>query len=194
LKQVLADILQEKWKVSTIQKISAWLDPRQKNHLESVFGASVQESVEIKSNTVKLAKLYYRDPQISTNNDPSEEAEGEHSSTFRDIFSASTSKPKSSSFDVQIWDEINSYDSLKLSSHTLADFDILKWWQSNQLNFPILNKLARSILCIPASSSKPETVFSAAGFIKAPRRSNLAPEVLDDLLVSKSNLDLTKYA
>ena len=41
------------------------------------------------------------------------------------------------------------------------DRELLKWWKVNGLVYPKLARLARSVLCIPASSS--ERVCSAAG-------------------------------
>jgi hypothetical protein len=52
--------------------------------------------------------------------------------------------------------------------------------------------VARSILCIPASSSKSECNFSDAGNTLTAKRNGLKPSTLDTLLFMRSNLDLLK--
>lgn len=64
------------------------------------------------------------------------------------------------------------------------DRDLLKWWKVNGLVYPKLARLARSVLCIPASSSNSssERVFSAAGRTIEQRRTALKPETVDAIL------------
>jgi len=39
----------------------------------------------------------------------------------------------------------------------------LHWWEQNEFCFPNLAKVARSILCIPATSTPSERLFATAG-------------------------------
>ena len=48
--------------------------------------------------------------------------------------------------------------------------DVLDFWKQNQDVFPLLAKMARIVLAIPASSAKSESVFSTGGLIVTPRR------------------------
>ena len=48
--------------------------------------------------------------------------------------------------------------------------DVLDFWKQNQDVFPLLAKMARIVLAIPASSAKSEHVFSTGGLIVTPRR------------------------
>ncbi len=41
--------------------------------------------------------------------------------------------------------------------------DLFKWWQKNCIRFPVLAKLARMYLAIPASSTSCERIFSHSG-------------------------------
>ena len=65
--------------------------------------------------------------------------------------------------------------------------DILIWWRHNQEELPLLSKLARMILAIPASSAKSERVFSVGGLIVSCRRGSLAPTKVEQLIVLKEN-------
>ncbi len=59
--------------------------------------------------------------------------------------------------------------------------DPLGWWKENEGRFPNMSKLARSFLCIPASSTPAERIFSAAGNICSQKRASLSCEHVDML-------------
>ncbi|XP_077386781.1 E3 SUMO-protein ligase ZBED1-like [Festucalex cinctus] len=65
--------------------------------------------------------------------------------------------------------------------------DVLQWWKE-QVDLPLLSKLARSYLSIPATSVPSERVFSTAGDIITAERSRLLPEHVDQLIFLKKNL------
>ncbi|XP_077359877.1 E3 SUMO-protein ligase ZBED1-like [Festucalex cinctus] len=65
--------------------------------------------------------------------------------------------------------------------------DVLQWWKE-QVDLPLLLKLARSYLSIPATSVPSERVFSTAGDIITAERSRLLPEHVDQLIFLKKNL------
>ena len=52
----------------------------------------------------------------------------------------------------------------------------LEWWRNKTAKLPIMSKLARRVLCIPATSAPSERVFSAAGLTIANRRASLNAE------------------
>lgn len=52
--------------------------------------------------------------------------------------------------------------------------DPLLWWRANAARYPTLAKLAKSFLCIPATSTPSERLFSAAGNIASKRRASLS--------------------
>ncbi|XP_061573771.1 zinc finger BED domain-containing protein 4-like [Cololabis saira] len=62
--------------------------------------------------------------------------------------------------------------------------DVLQWWK-DQVDLPLLSKLARSYLSIPATSVPSERVFSTAGDIITAERSRLLPEHVDQLIFLK---------
>lgn len=84
------------------------------------------------------------------------------------------------------WDEFelylrtvdySSYDNENDRKHLVEYF-----WKENKAHFPKLYNLVRKQLHVPASSGSSERVFSDAGRTIEPRRTNVKPDVLDDLL------------
>jgi hypothetical protein len=72
------------------------------------------------------------------------------------------------------------------------DFNVLYWRKSHCSEFPVLAKVARFILSIPASSAESERVFSASSNTETEKRSRLLPANVNALLVIKSNTRLIK--
>jgi len=61
--------------------------------------------------------------------------------------------------------------------------DLLPWWKNRQSAFPKLARLARSLLCIPATSASSERNFSRSGLIVTDKRSSIAPQAVNDLII-----------
>ena len=61
--------------------------------------------------------------------------------------------------------------------------DPLEWWRQRETKFPILVKLAKRILIIPATSAPSERVFSNAGITISNDRANLLPEKAEMLIL-----------
>ncbi|KAJ4930290.1 hypothetical protein JOQ06_019295 [Pogonophryne albipinna] len=59
--------------------------------------------------------------------------------------------------------------------------DPLRWWRENKGRFPVLSKLARSFLCIPATSTPSERIFSVAGNICSQKRASLSRDHVEML-------------
>lgn len=70
---------------------------------------------------------------------------------------------------------------------TAKQDDPLSWWRENEGRFPTLSNLARSLLCIPATSTPAEPIFSAAGNICSQKRARLTPEHVDMLTFLSMN-------
>ncbi|XP_064468535.1 E3 SUMO-protein ligase ZBED1-like [Ornithodoros turicata] len=69
--------------------------------------------------------------------------------------------------------------------------DPCKWWNEVcQHKFPILGKLARKYLGIPATSASSERAFSVAGNVATPRRASLLPSHVQQLTFLHDNLRL----
>ncbi|KAL3053074.1 hypothetical protein OYC64_005576 [Pagothenia borchgrevinki] len=59
--------------------------------------------------------------------------------------------------------------------------DPLRWWRENKERFPVLSKLARSFLRIPATSTPSERIFSVAGNICSQKRASLSRDHVEML-------------
>ena len=66
--------------------------------------------------------------------------------------------------------------------------DRLLWWKVNEKSYPILSKLAKYILAIPASSATSERIFSAGGIIVNDLRCLLDDEKVEDILKIRLNI------
>ncbi|KAG8199485.1 hypothetical protein JTE90_009333 [Oedothorax gibbosus] len=64
------------------------------------------------------------------------------------------------------------------------------WWKTQgQAQFPILAKLAKRILCIPATSIPPERVFLKKGRIFSEKRKLIVPKYIDQFMFLNINID-----
>lgn len=60
--------------------------------------------------------------------------------------------------------------------------NILKYWQAKQYQYPVISRIARDYLAIPASSAASERIFSVGGDIVTKKRNRLLPSTLRYLL------------
>ena len=68
----------------------------------------------------------------------------------------------------------------------------LQWWKFRGVKYPLLRKLARKMLCIPATSAPSERVFSVAGLTISKLRTKLKPDNASCLVFLKENWKLSK--
>ncbi|KAF7124402.1 hypothetical protein RHSIM_Rhsim12G0109500 [Rhododendron simsii] len=66
------------------------------------------------------------------------------------------------------------------------EFDILAWWKSNGLKYPILQAIARDVLAVPVSTVASESSFSTSGRVVSPSRNRLHPKTLEALMCTQS--------
>ena len=85
--------------------------------------------------------------------------------------------------------ELDVYLEEKLHPHKFGDvddeFDILEYWKSNALKFPILSMMARDILAIPVSSVASKSAFSTGGRVLNKFRSSLLPSTIEALVCAQ---------
>ncbi len=85
----------------------------------------------------------------------------------------------------KVIDEIEHY----LASATISEKEnSLSFWRHNEDRFPILSKLALKYLSMPATSASVERLFSVGGSIISSRRSSMAIETAEKLILYKDYL------
>lgn len=87
-------------------------------------------------------------------------------------------------------DEANEYfDEARMTGRSSG---VLKWWGKHDQKFPVLAKLARLVLAIPATSAASESAFSISSCVISARRSNIAPYNASQILFVHDNYDLVQ--
>lgn len=71
-----------------------------------------------------------------------------------------------------------------------AQFDILKYWESQKITSPILYRLAMVVLAAPSTQVSVERAFSGLKLILTDHRMRLTEKSVENLLVLKLNSDL----
>ncbi|XP_076916049.1 zinc finger BED domain-containing protein RICESLEEPER 2-like [Bidens hawaiensis] len=62
------------------------------------------------------------------------------------------------------------------------NFNVLDWWNTHKLKYPVLSKMASDILAVPVSTVASESTFSAGGRVIDPYRSTLSPSTVEMLI------------
>ncbi|CAB4484263.1 unnamed protein product [Rhizophagus irregularis] len=79
-------------------------------------------------------------------------------------------------------DEITEYLRVEEIGFSECPFN---WWSKNENRFPILSKMARKYLAIPATFTPSERLFSDAGNLMTVRHTSLSPSTFKHLLFLK---------
>ena len=79
------------------------------------------------------------------------------------------------------------FEFMHYSNKPCCRADVIEWWRQKEFVFPILSKLARKYLCVPASSVPSERIFSTTGNIVNKKRACLSSENVDMLVFLNKN-------
>ena len=71
-----------------------------------------------------------------------------------------------------------------------SDKNAVEWWKTKKEDYPTLARLVRKYLCVPATSTQAERVFSWMGWLLNKRRLSLSGESFTMQLFLKDNLEL----
>ena len=66
----------------------------------------------------------------------------------------------------------------------------LEWWSENEHIFPVVARLARRFLCIPATTIPAERVFSTMGNVLTIKRRRLLPRRAEMLCFLRENVSI----
>lgn len=78
----------------------------------------------------------------------------------------------------------------KTVSSISVDSDPLLWWKTNEPTYPLIAKMAKRYLAIPATSVPSERIFSTAGDIVTASRSALSADNVDKLIFLAKNMKI----
>ncbi|XP_059418261.1 E3 SUMO-protein ligase ZBED1-like [Carassius carassius] len=101
------------------------------------------------------------------------------------LLQTSVTSPSESSDHATIEAEFNSYI---LIPKIHSEQDPLAWGGIHKVNFPQLSKLAEKYLCVPATSTPSERLFSTSGNVVTCQRASLKPSKVDMLVFLSKNL------
>ena len=83
--------------------------------------------------------------------------------------------------------EIVGNDVIRYDSKPPSIVDPITWWRERAPTYPIISRLAKKYLVIPAYSVLSERIFSLARNIVTKKRANLKPENVDRLIFLHKN-------
>lgn len=168
------------------------LDPRIRNNLEHL--TSEEAAFSKKKLIAECEKIQVRDLMLKSDRRVSSESESDNEELsiilkYRKIrkqkrhatLSSSTSEAVKSTCEL----EVNHYIR---EMECDWDEDPLQWWKANALKFPRLASLARKWLCVVATSTPSERVFSGCGLSLTPKRSRLKSDMLRRQIIVHDNL------
>lgn len=164
---------------------SIFMDPRIKCDLVR----DLQKSYVTKA---YLSKLYDRVNEISSrsgshNDMPTDNSTNKFQYSFLTEYLNTlqcSEADKTSSNIMKLLDDFESSPSEKLN------ISILDFWEKKKNEWPELYRLASIVHAVPATQSSVERTFSTLTFVFGKLRSNLASEILEDIMVIKLNSDI----
>ena len=173
----------------SLPSVSAALDPRSRS---LGFLDSDEDKDELKSEIVRrVCAQITADSDGSSSDDecilepPAKRPMEEDMSLFFTCPSVEPSTTSSAASDGEV--EVTQFFTEKQVGSSV---DPLDWWRTNADRFPTMARLAKRVLCIPATSVPSERVFSAAGIIVSKLRASLTHENVDALVFLHANSGL----
>ena len=91
-------------------------------------------------------------------------------------------------------DEIDEYFKLPFTIAPDTQFDVLLWWKQHAYLFPLLCRVARRYLGIPATEAAIERVWSTGGNLVTPKRTRLRDENAAQTIMLHENVELVHAA
>ncbi|KAG6436805.1 hypothetical protein SASPL_101707 [Salvia splendens] len=185
--------------MNKILYIAAMLDPRQKmkhvqHCLKTLYGDARANELaeELRKSVFDLFELYKREfTPVAANTQPQTASASQmsnRSTNLRLLGRSSCNILCVASEDDDDEDgssELTRYFAERQYKANEDDFDILMWWKTYGISYPILSEMAKDILAIPISSVASESAFSMGGRMLSIFINSLAPEMVEALMCSE---------
>lgn len=195
MKSIGRAYLEEKWVLSPIHKLAAFLHPQvkckrfnatEKSQVFSMINSeferqeTLNKTAEYGENSKSKSEVRPVDTQSAAGSDRMEEPPRKKK---RSIIYSLIDKDDVSH------DEIHRYLEKDVFVKEDEELDLCKWWKQHQKRFPQLHKIFIKYMCVPASVGTSETKFSLGAYLMNEKRVRLAPKKVDDILFLKSFFD-----
>lgn len=193
MKQAMREDLTSRYteKAKEVMQMACFMDPRFKtNFLDATVDDIVDSCVQ---EALKLTPVQVRqepDEPQSTSSTPTAAARGKGlAGLLKKITSTRQQRTEEASGSATPEDKVKEEARVYLSLPSIqAEDDPLVWWKGHASELPHLARLAKKLLCIPATSVPSERIFSASGYIVSPLRSALKPDKVNMLTFLHFNL------
>uniref|UniRef100_A0A8C2KQJ3 HAT C-terminal dimerisation domain-containing protein n=1 Tax=Cyprinus carpio TaxID=7962 RepID=A0A8C2KQJ3_CYPCA len=198
LKDNIREDLRQRYENTHLQLIlntATFLDPRFKDSFVTLR-EEVKQNLMI---SVDLLKAGGQSQQTSSPDDkqqPAKKTKSDLKSLLANIqgekkseHGEGSSSREDEGAETELKNEFSVYEKMPEIS---AGEDPLTWWRTHETTLPHLAQFAKKYLCISASSSASEHVFSTSGLICSARRARLTEEHIDMLVFLAQNLKVAK--
>lgn len=198
LKDNIREDLRQRYENTHLQLIlntATFLDPRFKDSFVTLR-EEVKQNLMI---SVDLLKAGGQSQQTSSPDDkqqPAKKTKSDLKSLLANIqgekkseHGEGSSSREDEGAETELKNEFSVYEKMPEIS---AGEDPLTWWRTHETTLPHLAQFAKKYLCISASSSASERVFSTSGLICSARRARLTEEHIDMLVFLAQNLKVAK--
>ena len=186
-KETVSSNIMERFEMRTLHTahpmlLTGILDPRFKNLTLSRFTDNEQQ--ELKQAIVDLMEMY-------------KEFEESETGLCTSSTALVTKRPKKlSALDKLLGEEMmisepsltTEFDKYLVEPPSPRRESPLKWWKENYTRFKVVSYVARRLLCMPATTTSSERVFSTAGLTVNKLRSCLKPKNVDALIFLNKNI------
>ncbi|XP_056092489.1 E3 SUMO-protein ligase ZBED1-like [Rhinichthys klamathensis goyatoka] len=198
MKKLMREDLKNRYpdKAKRVMNMACFIDPRFKRSSLDEPEASKIET-DCVQEAVKLAAQVREEPQststsssISTSTPPAASEGKGLAGLLRKISSVTRQqRGEEGQIPTTLEDSVKQEIKVYLSLPPIpAEEDPLVWWKGHASELPHLARVARKLLCIPATSVPSERVFSASGHIVSPQRALLKPDKVNMLTFLHFNL------
>ena len=179
-----------------VYRVAHFLDPFYQGELLREFGVyniAREEVIELANEMLGQRTPAPAEPRVEDNNDEEEGDEEELSAADKAILAkrrrlnsgdSDTSSAVSASALSPIELELQIFEGMLTDASAKS---LLLWWSNNKDKLPILARFVRNVMCVQASSSSSERIFSYGTDLCEPKRNRLSPQKIEELLIIKSN-------